>query len=203
LVECLRTTDIPEEIQLEQNLSNGVLLARLANFFAPDMVPLNKIFDFDQSRYKKDGKPCYRHTDNIVMWAGAARAMRLPEVLIPETVDIYEGRNINTIFCLYALALHLFRLRRGPPIRLQAGNAQFPESVMEEMHERLKDSDIPAFGELSGMLDTTMPSDKDAHSMAIYKINKALNSKVTSQCPQKGIKFSRMHTFQYLQQYLD
>ncbi|KHN84799.1 Ras GTPase-activating-like protein IQGAP1 [Toxocara canis] len=177
LVECLKTGDVPEEIQLEANLSNGVLLARLANFFAPDMVPLSRIFDVDQSRYKKEGKPCYRHTDNIMMWRRAVRAIRLPEVLIPETVDIYEGRNINTIFCLYALAIHLFRLRRGPPIRNQAGNAQFPESVMEEMQERLKDSSIPAFGELGGMLDTTAPSDKNAQTEAIVQINKAINSK--------------------------
>uniref|UniRef100_A0A915AXX3 Calponin-homology (CH) domain-containing protein n=1 Tax=Parascaris univalens TaxID=6257 RepID=A0A915AXX3_PARUN len=176
LVECLQTADVPEEIQLEANLSNGVLLARLANFFAPDIAPVSKIFDFDQSRYKKEGKPCYRHTDNIMMWRRAVRAIRLPEVLIPETVDIYEGRNINTIFCLYALAIRLFRLRRGPPIRNQAGNAQFPDAVMEEMQERLKDSNIPAFSDLSGILDST-PSDKDSHTIAILELNKAIDSK--------------------------
>uniref|UniRef100_F1KR99 Ras GTPase-activating-like protein n=1 Tax=Ascaris suum TaxID=6253 RepID=F1KR99_ASCSU len=176
LVECLQTADVPEEVQLEANLSNGVLLARLANSFAPDIAPISKIFDFDQSRYKKEGKPCYRHTDNIMMWRRAVRAIRLPEVLIPETVDIYEGRNINTIFCLYALAIRLFRLRRGPPIRNQAGNAQFPEAVMEEMQERLKDSNIPAFSDLSGLLDST-PSDKDSHTIAILELNKAIDSK--------------------------
>uniref|UniRef100_A0A915PV53 Calponin-homology (CH) domain-containing protein n=1 Tax=Setaria digitata TaxID=48799 RepID=A0A915PV53_9BILA len=48
LKDCLQTDDIANETELEQNLSNGVLLARLGHSFAPDIVPLSKIFDLDQ-----------------------------------------------------------------------------------------------------------------------------------------------------------
>lgn len=51
------------------------------------------------------------------------------------------------------------------------------EAVMEEMQERLKDSNIPAFSDLSGLLDST-PSDKDSHTIAILELNKAIDSKV-------------------------
>lgn len=47
------------------------------------------------------------------------------KVIIPETVDVYEGRNSQTIFCLYALAIRLFRLRKAPPIRNKTGVVQF------------------------------------------------------------------------------
>lgn len=50
--------------------------------------------------------------------------MRYFQVLIPDTVDIYEGRNIKTIFSLFALAKHLHRMNRGPSIRREE-NVQF------------------------------------------------------------------------------
>uniref|UniRef100_A0A0R3RNY3 Calponin-homology (CH) domain-containing protein n=1 Tax=Elaeophora elaphi TaxID=1147741 RepID=A0A0R3RNY3_9BILA len=74
LKECLNLDDIANEIDFERNLSNGVLLARLAHSFAPHIAPLSKIFDFDQ-----DGQVCYRHTDNISLWKDAIRSINFPE----------------------------------------------------------------------------------------------------------------------------
>lgn len=52
LVECLKEleSEVAPVTELEENLSNGVLLARLGNSFAPQVVPRVKIFDFDQVR---------------------------------------------------------------------------------------------------------------------------------------------------------
>ena len=39
-------------MELEEGLRNGVALAKLGHFIAPDVVPLKKIFDHDLSRYE-------------------------------------------------------------------------------------------------------------------------------------------------------
>jgi len=43
---------MPPTIELEEALRNGVLCAKLANFFAPEIAPMRKIFDKDLTRYK-------------------------------------------------------------------------------------------------------------------------------------------------------
>lgn len=51
LEACLREK-LPPATEFEENLRNGVYLAKLGHFISPDMLPLNKIYDIDQRRYK-------------------------------------------------------------------------------------------------------------------------------------------------------
>ena len=51
---CIRE-DLPPTTELEEGLRNGVYLAKLANFFAPDKVPIKRIYDRDQTRFKVNG----------------------------------------------------------------------------------------------------------------------------------------------------
>uniref|UniRef100_A0A0N5AXG0 Calponin-homology (CH) domain-containing protein n=1 Tax=Syphacia muris TaxID=451379 RepID=A0A0N5AXG0_9BILA len=176
LAECLQMDNIVEETELEANLSNGVLLARLANYFEPEIAPLSKIYDIDQVNYGKEDQFCYKYTDNIMLWRRACHAVRFPEVFIPETVDIYEGRNVKTIFCLYALAIHLFRLRRAPPIRNQAYNVYFLPEAIEQMKEHLKNIGIPTFSDVSGEL-SNIPHDHSSETSIISSFKEALISK--------------------------
>lgn len=64
---------------LQEGLRNGIYLAKLANFFAPDVVPSKKIFDPDFTKYLESGLH-FRHTDNINYFLQAVRAIGLPEV---------------------------------------------------------------------------------------------------------------------------
>lgn len=43
---------LPPPTELEETLRNGVLLAKLGHCFAPAVVPLKKIYDPEQTRYK-------------------------------------------------------------------------------------------------------------------------------------------------------
>ena len=70
---------MPATTELEDALTNGVYLAKLAHFFAPKEVPLKRIFDPDQSRFSEGGLH-FRHTDNINHFLRAAKAVGLPEV---------------------------------------------------------------------------------------------------------------------------
>ncbi|GMT01501.1 hypothetical protein PENTCL1PPCAC_23675, partial [Pristionchus entomophagus] len=199
LRECLKESEdsdlIPPVTDLETILANGVLLARLGNSFAPESVPWAKIFDKEQTRYREKHLE-YRHTDNIMLWRRAMESVRLPEIFIPETVDVYEGRNMKTIFCLYALAFHLYRMRKAPPIRNQAGMAVFSGDEMARMREHLKDSKVPEFGDVGGILsDKRLSSDEASLMEALRAIATAISNKDAPallsalQCHDAGILY--------------
>lgn len=56
---CLHE-ELPAPTELEEALRNGVYLAKLGHCFAPDVVPLKKIYDLDQERYKVNDMSCTR-----------------------------------------------------------------------------------------------------------------------------------------------
>lgn len=62
---CLQE-DLASPTELEENLRNGVLLAKLGHFFAPDVVPLRKIYDLDQAQFKASVSRW-----GLVRWDGA------------------------------------------------------------------------------------------------------------------------------------
>jgi len=48
---CINET-LPGTTELEEGLRNGVFLAKLGHFMAPDLVLMKKIYDKDQVRYE-------------------------------------------------------------------------------------------------------------------------------------------------------
>lgn len=77
---CLRET-LPPTTELEENLRNGVYLAKLAHFMAPESLPIHKIYDPEQKRYTAIGLQ-FRHTDNINYFLKALKSMQLPLVCV-------------------------------------------------------------------------------------------------------------------------
>ena len=63
-IEGILHQELPEVTIFEQNIRNGVVLAKLAAAFAPKIVNERKIYDFDESRFLQNGLH-FRHTDNI------------------------------------------------------------------------------------------------------------------------------------------
>lgn len=51
-IEACINEELPPTTELEEGLRNGVLLAKLGNFFAPKTVPVKRIYDKDQSKYQ-------------------------------------------------------------------------------------------------------------------------------------------------------
>lgn len=62
--------EIPPIVQLEDQLRNGVILARLAKVFAPDLVP--RIFEAEKLQF--------RHSDNINRFFRFVERCGLPDV---------------------------------------------------------------------------------------------------------------------------
>jgi len=72
---CLEE-EIPPIVQLEEALRNGVILARLAKVFAPDLVP--KIFEAPKLQF--------RHSDNINRFFRFVERCGLPNVPSPQSL---------------------------------------------------------------------------------------------------------------------
>ena len=72
-------TELPPATELETALQNGVIVAKLSMFFAPEVVKERKIYDLNQSVYENKGL-VFRHTDNISQWLKAMRRVKFPEV---------------------------------------------------------------------------------------------------------------------------
>ena len=75
---CIRE-ELPSATECEENLRNGVYLAKLSNWFCPEKVSFKRIYDLDQSRYHSVGL-LFRHTDNINQWFNAMEHVGLPKV---------------------------------------------------------------------------------------------------------------------------
>lgn len=50
-IEACIEDELPPTTELEEALRNGVILGRLGHFYAPDILPLRKIYDRDQAKY--------------------------------------------------------------------------------------------------------------------------------------------------------
>ena len=75
---CLQE-DLPASVELEDGLRNGVFLGKLAHYFAPETIPLRKIYDKDMKKYQQKGLH-FKHTDNINHFFKAMSTVGLPAV---------------------------------------------------------------------------------------------------------------------------
>ncbi|XP_013411467.1 ras GTPase-activating-like protein IQGAP1 [Lingula anatina] len=179
-IEACINDQLPATTEVEEGLRNGVYLAKLAHFMKPDLVPLKKIYDKDQERYKVRGLH-FRHTDNINHWLRALEELGLPNIFYPETTDIYDRKNMpRVIYCIHALSLYMFKLGLAPQIQDLYGKIKFTEEEISAMRKELEKYGIqmPAFSKIGGILANEMPVDEAALHAAVIAINEAIDHQV-------------------------
>ncbi|XP_077554013.1 ras GTPase-activating-like protein IQGAP1 [Haemaphysalis longicornis] len=173
LSSCIEE-ELPSATRLEESLRNGVYLARLSHFFAPDEVPLRKIYDADQNVHRERGL-CFRHTDNINHWLKAMRSIGFPEYFFPDPFDLYEKKNLpKVIYCLHALSLYLFKLGKAPRIKEVTGKLHFSDDEVEQVRRTLLTNSsvpMPAFDLIDGIL----AKETSADSSAVVAINTTID----------------------------
>uniref|UniRef100_A0A8C1RKX3 IQ motif containing GTPase activating protein 3 n=1 Tax=Cyprinus carpio TaxID=7962 RepID=A0A8C1RKX3_CYPCA len=163
-MEACLGEELPAPTELEEALRNGVYLAKLGHCFAPRVVPLKKIYDLDQQRYKASGLQ-FRHTDNINHWRSAMTEVGLPTIFHPETTDVYDKKNMpRAVYCIHALSLFLFRLGLAPQIHDLCGKVKFTEEEINNMKLELDKYGIqmPAFSKIGGILANELSVDEAA-----------------------------------------
>uniref|UniRef100_A0A663N1V0 IQ motif containing GTPase activating protein 2 n=1 Tax=Athene cunicularia TaxID=194338 RepID=A0A663N1V0_ATHCN len=179
---CLEE-ELPPTTELEEGLRNGVYLAKLAKFFAPNVVSDKKIYDVEQTRYKRSGLH-FRHTDNTVQWLRAMESIGLPKIFYPETTDVYDRKNIpRMIYCIHALSLYLFKLGLAPQIQDLLGKVDFTEEEISNMRKELEKYGIqmPSFSKIGGILASELSVDEAALHAAVIAINEAIEKGISEQ----------------------
>ncbi|XP_049721764.1 ras GTPase-activating-like protein IQGAP2 isoform X1 [Elephas maximus indicus] len=182
-MEVCLVEELPPTTELEEGLRNGVYLAKLAKFFAPKMVSDKKIYDVEQTRYKKSGLH-FRHTDNTVQWLRAMESIGLPKIFYPETTDVYDRKNIpRMIYCIHALSLYLFKLGLAPQIQDLLGKVDFTEEEISNMRKELEKYGIqmPSFSKIGGILANELSVDEAALHAAVIAINEAVEKGIAEQ----------------------
>ncbi|XP_062255782.1 ras GTPase-activating-like protein IQGAP3 [Platichthys flesus] len=176
-MEACLVEELPAPTDLEEGLRNGVILAKLGHRFAPNSVPLKKIYDPEQLRYQAVGLQ-FRHTDNINHWRNAMTKLGLPAIFYPETTDVYDKKNMpRTVYCIHALSLYLYRLGVAPQIHDLYGKVKFTDEEINNMKLELDKYGIqmPAFNKIGGILANEVSVDEAAVHAAVIAINEAVD----------------------------
>uniref|UniRef100_A0A8C0IZ61 IQ motif containing GTPase activating protein 3 n=1 Tax=Chelonoidis abingdonii TaxID=106734 RepID=A0A8C0IZ61_CHEAB len=182
-MEACLNEELASPTELEESLRNGVILAKLGHCFAPDVVPLKKIYDREQMRYEATGLH-FRHTDNINHWREAMAHLGLPTIFHPETTDIYDKKNMpRVVYCIHALSLYLFKLGLAPQIQDLYGKVNFTEEEINNMKRELEKYGLqmPAFSKIGGILASELSVDEAAVHAAVLAINEAVERGVVAQ----------------------
>ncbi|KAJ3131038.1 hypothetical protein HK100_006938 [Physocladia obscura] len=142
---CIKE-EIAQTTELEEEMRNGISLAKLAKSFHPESV--RKIFE-------NRNKLQYKHSDNINFLFDAMRAVGLPEIFFFTTTDLYEKKNFpKVVYCIHALSHILAAKRLAPSINNLVGKLTFTEDQIEETQQSLEASGVlmPQFGNIENAL---------------------------------------------------
>ncbi|KAJ3092687.1 hypothetical protein HK102_004149 [Quaeritorhiza haematococci] len=166
---CIKESIAPIE-RLEEELRNGIELARLAKTFQPEVV--KKIFE-DRNRLQ------YRHSDNINYLFEAMRKVGLPEIFIFELTDLYEKKNIPKSTNVSAIFSHyLAKKGLAPNIKNLVGQLQFTgKSLAAFRYEQLDRTQqsleeagvpMPQFSDVGNALEKELKEPTEEEKRAKY-----------------------------------
>ncbi|KAI9001428.1 hypothetical protein BD414DRAFT_405968 [Trametes punicea] len=122
-------------VEMEEQLRNGVILAKLVRVFQGEAA-VRRIYEAP--------KLDFRHSDNINHFFVFVRYVGLPEGFIFELTDLYEKKNLpKVIYCIHALS-HLLA-RRGLANRIGnlVGQLEFSEDQLKKTQKGLKEAGVP------------------------------------------------------------
>ena len=150
---------IEEEIgaitDLEEQLRNGIILAKLARFFEPTCV--KRIF--------QDERLQFRHSDNTNFFFGACKKSGLPELFMFELTDVYDKKNMpKVIYCIHALSHFLTNKGIAPRIKNLVGKLDFTEEELQKTEDSLKEAGVslPQFSNVEGVLALELQEDNES-----------------------------------------
>jgi hypothetical protein len=72
-MEACLNDELPPTTELEEALRTGVIMARLGNFFASDVVPVRKIYDRELKRFQVSFEIYFRHFQLRILSRKAVR----------------------------------------------------------------------------------------------------------------------------------
>uniref|UniRef100_A0A8B9GFU1 IQ motif containing GTPase activating protein 2 n=1 Tax=Amazona collaria TaxID=241587 RepID=A0A8B9GFU1_9PSIT len=163
---CLEE-ELPPTTELEEGLRNGVYLAKLAKFFAPNVVSDKKIYDVEQARYKV--------TTFFICLTDKTEKEKVTSVF--QLLKILRMVNVLHLF------LYLFKLGLAPQIQDLLGKVDFTEEEISNMRKELEKYGIqmPSFSKIGGILASELSVDEAALHAAVIAINEAIEKGIAEQ----------------------
>lgn len=126
-------------VEMENEMRNGIFLAKLAKKFEPECVP--RIFVHPKLQY--------RHTDNINYFFSFINKVGLPIFFQFELTDLYEKKNFpKVVYCIHALSHVLARQGRALKVGNLIGKLEFTDDQLQKTQKGLDASGVamPSFG---------------------------------------------------------
>ena len=126
-------------VEMENEMRDGIFLAKLAKKFEPECVP--RIFVHPKLQY--------RHTDNINYFFAFINRVGLPHFFQFELTDLYEKKNFpKVVYCIHALSHVLARQGRALKVGNLIGKLEFTDDQLQKTQKGLDASGVamPSFG---------------------------------------------------------
>ncbi|EPQ27617.1 uncharacterized protein PFL1_04755 [Pseudozyma flocculosa PF-1] len=126
-------------VDMENEMRDGIFLAKLAKKFEPDCVP--RIFIHPKLQY--------RHTDNINHFFAFIAKVGLPHFFHFELTDLYEKKNFpKVVYCIHALSHVLARQGRSLKVGNLIGKLEFTDDQLQQTQKGLDAAGVamPSFG---------------------------------------------------------
>ncbi|KAK0546133.1 iqgap- protein [Tilletia horrida] len=136
-------------VDMENEMRDGVFLAKLARKFEPECVP--RIF--------VNPKLQYRHTDNTNYFFTFVNKVGLPVFFQFELTDLYEKKNFpKIVYCIHALSHLLARQGRALKVGNLLGKLEFTDAQLQQTQRGLDAAGVamPSFGAIGKALAKEM-----------------------------------------------
>ncbi|KAN0064164.1 iqgap-related protein [Thecaphora frezii] len=121
-------------VDMENEMRDGIFLAKLAKKFEPGCVP--RIFVHPKLQY--------RHTDNINYFFAFIVKVGLPDFFHFELTDLYEKKNFpKVVYCIHALSHVLARQGRSLKVGNLIGKLEFTDDQLQQTQKGLDAAGVP------------------------------------------------------------
>ncbi|AOA60361.1 Cytokinesis protein [Komagataella phaffii CBS 7435] len=128
-------------LDIQEELRNGIALAKLTNVFAPDLV--GKIHNGNMGKFQ------FKYIENISYFLKFLNKVQLPDLCQFETTDLYDMKNFpQVIFCIHSLSIMLSLRKKAPKMENLSGVAQFSDDEINTISNKVKGMKLPNFSNI-------------------------------------------------------
>ncbi|PWN48300.1 hypothetical protein IE53DRAFT_203326 [Violaceomyces palustris] len=166
--------ELGDVVDMENEMRDGIFLAKLAKKFEPECVP--RIFIHPKLQY--------RHTDNTNYFFSFINKVGLPTFFHFELTDLYEKKNFpKVVYCIHALSHVLARQGRALKVGNLVGKLEFTDDQLQRTQKGLDAAGVamPSFGGVGKALAKEMNVEPEPEpETEEERINRELSENVES-----------------------
>lgn len=139
-------------VDFQDYLRNGIILAKLAKLF--DLSSKFKIFyggkSAENTDYKSKSGLNFRFTENINVFIKFLNKIKLPDMFIFETRDLFEMKDFpKVVFCIHALSYLLAYHEKAPSLeKVDNMSSSVTESDIKKVQTKIRGVRLPNFEDI-------------------------------------------------------